>query len=66
MNDPTNDATIIPEGELLSYGFCKFGVEDKDNRWVAEEPLLVIPLKSLGLMDMFGGKKTGKKKKAKK
>lgn len=36
--------TLIPKGELLSWGFCKFGYEDENNRWAAEENLLVIPL----------------------
>ena len=36
--------TLIPKGELLSFGFCTFGYEDENNRWAAEENILVIPL----------------------
>ena len=33
---------IIPKGELLSYGFCEFGEEDEQGRYVAEEELVVL------------------------
>lgn len=37
---------IIPKGELLSYGFCEFGTEDKNDRYVASNDLLVEELDS--------------------
>lgn len=37
---------IIPKGELLSYGFCEFGTEDKNDRYVAINDLLVEEIDS--------------------
>ena len=46
---------LIPKGELLSYGFCEFGEEDEQGRYVAEEELVVIPKvdydKAKGILD---------------
>ena len=32
---------IIPKDELLSYGFCEFGTEDSQDRYVARNDLIV-------------------------
>ena len=37
-------SSIIPEGELLSYGFCEYGTEDDQDRHVARNDLLVEEL----------------------
>ena len=37
---------IIENGELLEFGFAHFGVEDKDNRFVAEHDLIVEEVNS--------------------
>lgn len=37
-------SSIIPKGELLSYGFCEYGTEDDQDRHVARNDLLVEEL----------------------
>ena len=61
-------SSIIPEGELLSYGFCEYGTEDDQDRHVARNDLLVEELDPEGGMSfgaaialMKKGKKVARK-----
>ena len=57
-------SSIIPKGELLSYGICEYGTEDDQDRHVARNDLLVeelVPNEGMSFGAAIALMKKGKK-----